>query len=536
MSENIVSKIDTGNTEEKISRSNSNGARKHPAKVYSAQTVLLKAKIIEIEVDISKGLHSFSIVGLPDKAVEESKDRISAAIKNSGFKSPKSKNEKIIMSLAPADLKKEGSFFDLPMALCYLSASGDIKFDPCDKIFLGELTLSGEARKIKGVLPIVMEAKKREFKEIYLPEENVKEASLIAGIDIIAVKNLLDVIKHLKNESVLPKHKRVLTSEIDESENLLDFADIKGQEMAKRGLLIAAAGGHNAAMYGPPGTGKTMLAKAFIGILPSLSFDEVLEVNSIHSVSGNLKEKIITNPPLRSPHHTSSYVAMVGGGNYPKPGEITLAHRGVLFLDELAEFERRVIDALRQPLEDRVVSISRARGSAIFPANFILIAALNPCPCGNFGGSKVCICSPSDINRYHKKVSGPVMDRIDMWLEVSKVDYKALSEESPQKSESKKLLESVSNARALQRKRFKGLNFNLNSEISSKNISKFANMTDEARSALENSAERLDLSGRSFHKIIKLGRTIADIEGSERVEKDHVMEALQYRPKDMISL
>ena len=506
-----------------------------PSKVHSAQTLLLKAKIIDIEVDLARGLHSFSIVGLPDKAVEESKDRISAAIKNSGYKSPKSKNEKVVISLAPADIKKEGPFFDLPMALSYLLSSKEIDFNPEGKIFLGELSLSGEVRRIHGVLPIVLEIHKRGFLEIYLPKENAKEASLIKGPKIFPVESLQQVIKHLSGEDPIEEYKGEEFQVVD-SEILYDFADIKGQNSAKRGLLIAACGGHNAAMYGPPGTGKTMLAKSFASILPPLSYDEILEVNSIHSVSGNLKEgNILTSAPIRSPHHTSSYVSMVGGGTYPKPGEITLAHKGVLFLDEMAEFEKRVIEALRQPLEDRVVSISRSRGSAIFPADFILIAALNPCPCGNFGSSKNCICSPSDINRYHKKISGPVIDRVDIWLEVSKVDYGALSSGETVPSESLKFKEIVKNVRDKQQKRFKDLGFKLNSGMSSKNIVRFALLEENAKKVLDDSAQKLDLSGRSYHRVMKVARTIADIEGGEKVCADHILEALQYRPRNMFS-
>lgn len=359
------------------------------AKTSSAQTIGLGAKIIDVEIDLSKGLHSFTIVGLPDKGVEESKDRVSASIKNSGFTSPKSLNQKVVVSLAPADIKKEGPIFDVAISLAYLLASEEIKFDSKKILFLGELSLDGNLRRINGVLPIVAEAKNRGFLEVFLPIDNAKEAALVSDIKIYGANNLKEIIEHLNTKKIQTKQKEnVLPKKIgqqpqteivvEDDELLIDFSEIKGQETAKRGLEIAAAGGHNIAMYGPPGTGKTMLAKAFSHILPTLSFDEILEITSIHSVAGVLKKDIITKSPIRSPHHTASYVSIVGGGAIPKPGEITLAHRGVLFLDEFPEFDRKVIETLREPLEESEISISRSRGTVTFPANFILIAAMNP--------------------------------------------------------------------------------------------------------------------------------------------------------------
>ncbi len=518
------------------------------SKVYGAQPHLLKGKIVTIEVDITKNtLHAFTMVGLPDKAVDEAKDRMSSALKNTGYNSPKNQNQKIVISLSPADLKKEGAYFDLPIALAYLLSAEEIDFDSENKIFLGELSLNGDLRPVKGNLPLVQEAKKMGFKEIFVPFENKDEAALVDGIVVYGAKNLKEVIEHIrvpkkdKKGNVLekdgPKIKASEKVEIIHKEKIdgLDFSDIKGQEGAKRGLEIAASGGHNIAMYGPPGTGKTMLARVFSQILPDLNKEDCLEITGIHSIVGTLEDSIITEPPFRSPHHTASYVSMIGGGTNVKPGEVTLAHRGVLFLDEFPEFEKRVLESLRQPLEDNIVSISRARGSATFPSNFILVAAMNPCPCGNKGSKqKECICKPMDLDRYKRKLSGPIMDRIDIWVNVSNVDYEKLSDESREGEKTKTIKERVAKARAIQNKRFKDAvkRISTNSEMNVKDLNIYAPLEDEVRKILNQSAERLQLSARAYHRTIKLARTIADLDGKEKIETSHILEALQYRPRE----
>lgn len=514
------------------------------AKVYSAQVNLLSGTIVTVETDISRGLHSFGIVGLPDKAVDESRDRVSSAIKNSGFQSPKSKNQKIVVSLSPADLKKEGPFFDLAIALSYMLAADDIRFDPEKKIFLGELGLDGTLRTIRGALPLVEEAKRRGFREVYLPEDNVLEAALVDGIQVYGARSLAEVVEHVNDKKepaekgkekprrmIKPQPKTEITRKKEKRDS--DFADIRGQESAKRGLEIAAAGGHNIAMYGPPGTGKTMLARAFSALLPDLALEEILEITGIHSIAGATRGELVSAPPFRAPHHTSSYVSIIGGGTYPKPGEVTLAHRGVLFLDEFPEFDKRVIESLRQPLEDNLVSISRAKGSAVFPSNFILVAAMNPCPCGNLGSKqKACICKPSDLDRYKRKLSGPIVDRVDLWVSVGNVDYKKLGEEGTGER-SEEIKKRVSAARAVQADRFKksGRDIKTNSEMNVKDLSKIVRLAADARKILDDSAERLALSARAYHRVIKTARTIADLERSPDIQAKHILEALQYRPK-----
>jgi magnesium chelatase family protein len=521
------------------------------SRVYSAQTHLLKGKIVTIEVDITKKtLHAFTIVGLPDKAVDESKDRMSSALKNSGFKSPKNQNQKIVISLSPADLKKEGPYFDLAIALAYLLSGEEIDFDPKGKIFLGELALNGELQPIKGVLPLTEQAMKLGYKEIFVPIMNAEEAALVKGITVYGARTLSEVIEHLSEakydrkgnlleeggKKIIPQKMTAIIHK--DAVHDIDFSDIKGQESAKRGLEIAAAGGHNIALSGPPGTGKTMLARVFSHLLPELSNDEILEITGIHSIVGLLDDSLVTEPPFRAPHHTASYVSMIGGGTNPKPGEVTLAHKGVLFLDEFPEFEKRVLEALRQPLEDNIVSISRARGSAIFPSNFILVAAMNPCPCGNKGNKdKACICKPNDLDRYARRISGPIIDRIDLWVTVGNVDYKKLSDEVVRSEKTHTIKERVKRARLMQEKRFAKFGkeskrkIKTNSEMNVKELGVFVPLAPEVKELLNDSAERLALSARAYHRVIKIARTIADLENSENVEVNHILEAIQYRPK-----
>lgn len=501
------------------------------ARVHTAQPGVLKGDIITIEADLSRGLHSFTVVGLAGKAVDEAKDRVSAAIKNSGFAAPKSQNQKIVISLAPADLKKDGPLFDLPIAIAYLVAADIITADIEKTILIGELALDGTLRSVRGVLPAITAAKRHGFTQAIVPEENGEEAALITGITITPARTLLEVVRHL--DSSRSDHATLVSqSPTKISDHWVDthvrLEDIKGQETAKRGLVIAAAGRHNVIMVGPPGTGKTMLARAFQGILPPLSHEEALEVMAIHSLAGNLSDGITSEPPFRSPHHTASHTSLVGGGTYPKPGEVTLAHRGVLFMDEFPEFERRSLDALRQPLEDRMVAISRVQGTALFPADFVLIAAMNPYRGSEDGTTDY---AAAMLDTYKGKVSGPVLDRIDLWLDVPHVPYDTLTEATVETGETEKTRKQIQKARDKQSNRLAGRGLITNATMTSRDLEETVVLSDEVKDLLRTSSASLNLSPRSYHRLIKVARTIADLDDSENIEPPHIFEALQYRVK-----
>jgi len=513
-----------------------------PAKIFSAAILGLDAKIIEIEVNVSYGMRNFEIVGLADKSVQESKERVSAALENSGFQSPRHQPLRVLVSLAPADLKKEGSLYDLPISLGFLSAVKQLKFDFNDKIFFGELALDGRLRPINGTLPIILSAVEKGFKEIILPEENGPEAVLISllknqskeKIKIIALKNLKEVVAYLRGAKSIPPFE-IKKDYFSENPNYsFDINFIHGQEYAKRALEISAAGGHNLLMEGPPGTGKTLLAKTLPSILPSLSFDESLEVSKIYSIVGLLpKEKpLISSRPFRSPHHTASEIALIGGGNPPRPGEITLAHRGVLFLDEFPEFHRDVLESLRQPIEEGKITISRAKYHFTFPARFILVAASNPCPCGYFGNpEKKCQCTNSQIRMYKRKLSGPLIDRIDLFINVPQIKYEKLVAPN-QENSSQKIKERVEKARKVQKERFLTEKIFVNAEMELPQIKKHCFIEPKTQNIVRQYIDSGKLSIRGYYRALKVARTIADLENSEKILENHLTEALMYRIRE----
>lgn len=522
--------------------------QKNLARVYSAELEGIKAKLIEVEVDLNVGLHAFNIVGLADKALNEAKERVNSALKNSGTKPPNRENRRITVNLAPADVKKAGSQYDLAIALGYLLATKQIKdFDANNKIFLGELALDSRLRPVNGALNVAQMAADSGYKELLLPVQNANEAAVVKDIKIIPLETLADAVDFLEGrKSIRPAAWKPI-----EQEEILapDFSEIKGQENAKRALTIAAAGGHNLLMVGPPGVGKSLLAQALVGILPTLALEEAIEITKIWSAAGLNLSGLIGQRPFRSPHQTASLVAIVGGGSNPRPGEISLAHRGILFLDELPEFPKNVLEALRQPLESGVVHVARAKGTLAFPAKFTLVAAMNPCPCGYYGDpEKECRCGAYEVIRYQKKISGPLLDRIDLQIKVPRVEFSELREKKKLEPANRKIKKQIEAAREIQKKRFEKISAKsgkTNSEMGSRQTEEMVNLESEAENFLE-TLDKSRLSPRGYFRLLKTARTIADLEAAEeiptsrpegvgkKVSAEHLAEAFSYRLREEI--
>jgi magnesium chelatase family protein len=504
------------------------------AKVISCAIIGLEGAIVEVEVDISSGLPSFTIVGLPDAAVQEAKERVRAAIRNSGCTFPM---KRIVVNLAPADLKKAGPAYDLPIAVGILLSSEQVYADVSQTIILGELSLDGSLRHTNGILPMVALTRDKGFANIIVPDTDAGEASLIENTRIIPVTSLSQLVSHLRGEIEAPEYKPgEAKKHTPPAPQTVDLAYIKGQEHVKRALEVAAAGGHNIIMMGPPGSGKTLLARSLPSILPPMTNEEALEVTKIYSVSGLLPSDtpMMTQRPFRAPHYTISNAGLVGGGRWPKPGEISLSHRGVLFLDELPEFGHSLLEILRQPLEDKVVTISRALGSVTFPANFMLVGAMNPCPCGYYGDPvKQCTCPPSLVSRYQKRISGPFIDRVDIFVEAPRVDYEKLTDDRLGET-SDKAQARVEAARSIQRRRFDGTRLACNAEMTPTEVRDLCQVEEPAQGLLKMAMKQLHLSARAFHRILKLARTIADLEKADIIKSHHLAEAIQYRPRQLV--
>src|SRR3990172_4497199 len=502
-----------------------------PAKVFSCAIIGLDGAIVEVEADISPGLPKFTVVGLPDTAVQEARERVRPAIRNSAFTFPM---KRITVNLAPADLQKSGPAYDLPIAIGILLTSEQLFADVSRTILLGELSLDGGLRHTNGILPMVALAREQGFSTVIVPEADAKEAALVDGMSVIPVASLAQLVSPRREDLPIPEYEPSFLDEyVPPAAAGTDLALIKGQEHVKRALEVAAAGGHNIVMIGPPGSGKTLLSRALPSILPPMTNEEALEVTKIYSISGLLPADtpLMRQRPFRAPHYTISNAGLVGGGHWPKPGEISLSHRGILFLDELPEFGSSLLETLRQPLEDKIITISRAQGSITFPANFMLVGAMNPCPCGYYGDPlRQCTCPPSIVSRYQRRISGPFIDRVDIFVEVPHVDYEKLSDDRLGEP-SERAQARVRAARSRQRERFRGTKLTCNAEMTPSEVRDFCQVEESAQSLLKAAMKQLYLSARAFHRILKLARTIADLENAEIIKAHHLAEAIQYRPR-----